>query len=65
MQGALASLAGIIAPPMTTGLFGYFISPQAPMHLPGVAFFLGAALMFGAMLLAWRSFKKPTPVAVA
>lgn len=60
LQGALASLAslaGIIAPPMATSLFGYFISPQAPVHLPGIAFFLAAALLFIAMLLAMRSFK--------
>ena len=61
VQGALASLAsvaGVLAPPLTTSLFGYFISPQAPVHLPGVAFFLGAALMFVALLLATRSFRK-------
>jgi len=64
VQGALASLAslaGIIAPPITTGLFGYFISPQAPIHLPGVALFLGAALMFVAMLTATRAFAKVSP----
>ncbi|MFO1513708.1 MAG: TCR/Tet family MFS transporter [Verrucomicrobiota bacterium] len=68
VQGALASLsslAGIIAPPMTTGLFGYFIGTQAPIHLPGVAFFLGAALMFGAMLLAVRAFGKVAPAEVS
>jgi len=69
VQGALASLAsvaGVLAPPLTTSLFGYFISPQAPVHLPGVAFFLGSALMFSAMLLALRSFRKnPATVLVA
>ena len=61
LQGALASLAsvaGVLAPPMTTSLFGYFISPQAPVQLPGIAFFLAAALLFTAMLLALRSFRK-------
>ena len=68
LQGALASLAslaGIIAPPMTTSLFGYFISPQAPIQVPGVSFFLGAALMFIAMLLALRSFKETPAVTPA
>ncbi len=61
VQGALASLAsvaGVLAPPLTTSLFGYFISPQAPTPVPGIAFFLGSALMFSAMLLALRSFRK-------
>jgi len=61
VQGALASLAslaGILAPPMTTSLFGYFISAAAPMQVPGMAFFVGALLMFAAMLLALRSFAK-------
>jgi DHA1 family tetracycline resistance protein-like MFS transporter len=58
---SLASVAGIIAPPVMTGLFGYFISPRAPMHLPGVAFFFGSALIFCALLLALRSFRKHPP----
>jgi hypothetical protein len=44
-----------------TGLFGYFISPQAPIHVPGMAFFLGSLLILCALLLALRSFCK-TPV---
>lgn len=61
LQGALSSLsslAGIIAPPITTSLFSYFISPAAPIHLPGVSFFLGAGLMFLAMILALNSFAR-------
>ena len=69
VQGALASLAsvaGVLAPPLTTSLFGYFIGAQAPVKLPGVAFFLGSALMFTAMLLALRSFRKnPVPASAA
>jgi DHA1 family tetracycline resistance protein-like MFS transporter len=66
VQGALASLAslaGIVGPPITTGLFGYFISDRAPVHLPGVAFFLASFLMFCGMLLALRSFRKHPPTA--
>jgi MFS transporter, DHA1 family, tetracycline resistance protein len=68
VQGALSSvgsLAGIVGPPITTGLFGYFISPQAPVHVPGAAFFLGAFFLVGALSLAWKSFRKhPTIQAV-
>jgi DHA1 family tetracycline resistance protein-like MFS transporter len=65
VQGSLASLgslAGIIGPPTATGLFGYFISPKAPVHLPGVAFFVGSMMIFCSMLLAVRTFRK-TPEA--
>ena len=42
-------IPGVLAPPLTTSLFGYFIRPQAPVHLPGIAFFLAAALLFSAI----------------
>ena len=61
VQGSLASLAsvaGIIGPPLATGLFGYFISPRAPVHVPGIAFFWGSFLIFCSLLLALRSFLK-------
>lgn len=47
IQGAitsLQSLAGIFGPLMGTNLFGYFISDQAPVRIPGIAFFVGAML---------------------
>ncbi len=47
IQGAvtsLQSLAGIVGPLMGTNLFGYFISDQAPVQIPGIAFFVGAVL---------------------
>lgn len=61
VQGSLTSLAsmtGIIGPPIMTGLFGYFISKQAPVVLPGVSFFFSALLVLVAMYLAALSFKK-------
>jgi MFS transporter, DHA1 family, tetracycline resistance protein len=61
VQGSLTSLAGvagIIGPPIVTGLFGYFISQRAPIHLPGAAFFFSAVLTFGAMFVALRSFRR-------
>jgi MFS family permease len=61
VQGALASvgsLAGILGPPLATSLFAYFISPRAPIHVPGMAFFSGSFLFFCSLLLALRSFRK-------
>jgi len=48
LQGAIASVAtatGVVAPPIGGALFGYFISDRAFVHLPGIAFLVGA-LMF-------------------
>lgn len=55
---SLASVAGIVGPPVAAGLFGYFIGDKAPVHLPGAAFFFSAFVYFIAMLLALRSFRK-------
>ena len=55
---SLASVAGIIGPPIATALFAYFISGKASIYLPGAAFFFSSALVFVAMLLALRSFRK-------
>ncbi len=52
LQGAVASLFGlssIVGPPLMTQLFGRFSAPDAPLHLPGAAF-------FASTLLAWTSF---------
>jgi DHA1 family tetracycline resistance protein-like MFS transporter len=52
LQGAVASLfslSSIVGPPLMTQLFGRFSAPDAPVHLPGAAFFASA-------LLAWTSF---------
>ena len=58
---SLASIAGVIGPPLATGLFGFFISAGAPMKLPGAAFFFSSALTIAAMLLAVRSFRRELP----
>jgi MFS transporter, DHA1 family, tetracycline resistance protein len=68
VQGSLASLssvAGIIGPPLATGLFGFFISPRAPVQVPGIAFFWGSFLIFCALLLALRSFRKQSAATTA
>ena len=61
VQGSLASLAGIsgfLAPPIAAALFGHFVN-----SLPGAAFFLSAALIILALLLAVRSFLRQRQVA--
>ena len=61
VQGSLTSLVsvgGIIGPLVAAQLFGFFISDAAPIHLPGAAFFVSAALLGMALILAMRSFKK-------
>lgn len=68
VQGSLSSLssvAGVLGPPLATGLFGYFISASAPVQLPGAAFFFSSALTITAMLLAVRSFRREPTVATA
>ena len=44
----------IIGPPVANGLFALFISPQAPVTLPGAPFFLGSLLCLAALWLARR-----------
>lgn len=61
LQGSLsslASLAGILGPPVFTGIFGYFIGPTTPYALPGAAFFLGAVLILMGLGLALWNFRK-------
>jgi DHA1 family tetracycline resistance protein-like MFS transporter len=58
LQGALASLMGLaslIGPMVFTGTFAVFISTRADWGLPGAPYLLASALVFGAVLLAWRT----------
>ena len=48
-MSSLNSVAAIIGTPVATGLFGFFISDAAPVHVPGIAF------LFSALLMLWRS----------
>ncbi len=61
---SLASVAGILGPPVAARLFGYFITDAAPLYLPGAAFFFGAALMAVAVPLALRSFRRAAVVEI-
>lgn len=57
IQGALSSLialAGIIGPAIYGGTFAYFISPNAPVTLPGIPFALAAIILGAALVVAWR-----------
>ena len=68
LQGALASmtnLTSIAGPPIWTGLFGYFVSPAAPVIVPGAAFF-GASLVFLiALVFAARWFVAPASASIS
>lgn len=60
VQGALASLnsvAGILGPLISTNLFAFFIGPRAPIHLPGISFFVASGLFIGALLLVIRALR--------
>ena len=60
LQGALTSLVSlttIIGPLVSTSLFAYFTSPDAPVHVPGAAFLMASLLG----LIAWFIFLKVQP----
>lgn len=61
LQGGIASVASItnvLGPLLATNLFGYFISEEAPVRIPGAAFFAGAVLLVFALFAARRTFSK-------
>ena len=53
-MSSLISLAGIFAPALFAGAFGFFIGPHAPVRLPGVAFLIASLLLAIAAFVAWR-----------
>jgi DHA1 family tetracycline resistance protein-like MFS transporter len=53
-MSSLVSLAGIFAPAVFAGAFGFFIGPHAPLRLPGIAFLIAALLLAIAAFVAWR-----------
>ncbi|HSP45668.1 MAG TPA: TCR/Tet family MFS transporter, partial [Chthoniobacterales bacterium] len=52
--GSLCSLAWIIGPGLFTFTFAYFIDPVKGWNVPGAPWYLGAVLLFVAMLMATR-----------
>src|SRR5260370_39619226 len=64
LQGAMTSVmtgSAILAPPLTNGLFAGFISPGAPLVVPGAPFFLGSLLCLAPLVPARRSRCAQTP----
>ncbi len=51
-NGSITSIAGLIGPTLFTQSFAYFIDPRRTLMVPGVSFFLAAALLIPALLLA-------------
>jgi DHA1 family tetracycline resistance protein-like MFS transporter len=57
LQGAIQSLrsiAFVIGPFLFSGIFAWFINPKHSFYVPGAPYYLAAALLFTAMLLATR-----------
>ena len=53
------SLTAIIAPlVITAGLFSYFTSERALFSLPGAPFFTGSILIFTALIVIHRVFRR-------
>jgi DHA1 family tetracycline resistance protein-like MFS transporter len=68
IQGALmslVSLAGIVGPLLFTISFGYFIGSGAPVHLPGVPWFIAAFLLGTGAWIGWRYARPTVPTAAA
>ena len=57
---ALASLSAIIGSPVASLTLGYFISPKAPIVIPGAAFFLAGLSIAVSLALAVRAFQRRT-----
>jgi MFS transporter, DHA1 family, tetracycline resistance protein len=62
LQGALQSLRSItfiIGPVLFAQVLSWFIDPKHSLHVPGAPFYLAAAMLFTAMLMATR-IKQPS-----
>jgi DHA1 family tetracycline resistance protein-like MFS transporter len=62
LQGAMTSVmtsAAIVGPLIANGSFALFISPGAPLNLPGAPFFVGSALCLAALWFARRATATP------
>ena len=53
--GSVQSVSQLLGPFLFTLTFAYFISAQAPVHLPGAPFLLAAALLLLALAVAVRT----------
>ena len=62
LQGALQSMRSItfiIGPWLFLKVFGWFINPKNPLHMPGAPYYLAAVLLFTAMLMSTRIKQSP------
>ena len=60
LQGAMTSMmsaTAIIGPPLMTGIFAFFSGNDAPIHLPGAAFYLASFLAFLSLVFSWRALR--------
>jgi DHA1 family tetracycline resistance protein-like MFS transporter len=67
LQGTITSLmsaAAIIGPLLMNNLFYYFTHSDAPFHLPGAPFLLGALLMTASALVAYNTLHKKQSAAL-
>jgi len=56
LQGAISSTrtaTGIAASPVSGGLFAYFISANAPAHIPGIAYLVGAVVFAAGLAVSF------------
>ncbi|MES1195281.1 MAG: tetracycline resistance MFS efflux pump, partial [Opitutus sp.] len=64
VQGVFAglmSLANIPGPVLSTWAFGWAVGAGQPVWLSGLPFFLSSSLVFFALVLAVRSFRRHDP----
>jgi DHA1 family tetracycline resistance protein-like MFS transporter len=54
VMNSVVTLSGIIAAPVSASAFGYFIGENAPAIIPGMPFFIGAALFLVALAITLR-----------
>lgn len=57
-NGSLMGITGVIGPSLFTQTFAVFIGGGALPILPGAPFFLAAAMMLVAMVVAWRATRR-------
>lgn len=58
VMGGLQSLGSIPGAVAGTWSFGWAVSPQRSLHVPGIAFFLSAGFVALSLVLAQRSFRR-------
>ena len=68
LQGAIASLpaiAGILGPPLFTQIFAQSIAKGEGLHVPGMPFYVAAAMLVLSGVIAWRVTRPGADVSAA